>query len=1268
MIAKDVRILDQDGKISNRGRVEVRSDGLWGTICASGLDAKAANTICKQVGYKEGRFLNPKDSQGRGYCSNFEGLNYCGVPASQIFYSHLSCQGNEVSILDCYKQIADRGFCTHDYDTLIECSNSDAEEYVSFDSGSIRLINYSGNPSIDGIGRLEILRGSWGTVCSTRFTDISAKVACVQMGFLDGKLYGHSDSTNTCTNVNGLNYCGDFSQSIRMTEVKCEGSEKYFKDCKASITTSSCSHNQDVIIKCEGLGDPSGKSQNVRKAKILNPIIEKLPTLPTFNAKCDSVARVMNFRGDPGSIFLVNCPSDCLNSTSTVIGTGVYSLDSSICRAAIHSGVISNEGGNIVLTKTFGQNKYFPSSLRDVNSLESSYLKSSFFISAVNSAVTNMVSMINNGSFLELGVDEQSCDMKKFYSKYLYSSFLENGIDIKALYEWTSTNEMIFDGVSKYVDLYPLEPSRIILEKKTFTLYTKIRLSAITDNPQTIISVGGCEGFSIFIDNSSELIFDVKCGSNTYKSGIYIPLNYNVHLSIVFEGSKLVFYLDGVKYNEINCYFTLRYKPKLTIGKNSEYDKDYFNGTIFLIAFFGEPFGPNRNLKIFSEGYIKPDQVKKSKFVTLDNRNCISTCALLPFPGLPGSPNPPTEAITYEVNGDKTILAGGISQTTTEMSPFKEVKCQTSAAEVFYGDVKVGDMARLKCPLDCKDSKGSVYGTIVYTIDSSICLSAIHAGLKDIKMVLIKILPGLSSYPGTLQYGIQSTSIDGAKYSFTLEEAPQITTIDCKTTAADNQFNGSIGMKYLVNCPQNCSKLQHLVYGNEEYSADSSICQAGIHSGALNDKGGEIQFQIEPGKKIYFGKKAFGIDSKERESYVKSIKFFNTNNRLYIKYQEEFKEQSLSTNWDIYDNFEATDYPSRWEIKETPDKTSKAIYQSKRIRTENNNLFGSIITLRNADVVNLSYKMSIYFNSLSPVGIVFRHKDNNNYYSLRINNLGQNKVILNKLYEGKLTTLATAANISISPRVWYTFTITATFDKFQAFIQIGDLRNNLLLFEATDNDIQRGSLGLATNGNDDFYVKGLSVDDFDISKIHINDKHKSNTRSFEMILQENTQNHRNKYCKTLHNDVNDINMCKEFHNYCRTRCNAYIHKRENILNFSCQKECIKDSIMKEKIANIQMTESLGFGINNQVWSPKEKEKCDYKPDDFGAYWVPCYIMEVRNDVNDPEAKYLQIKFKVADTEKMITMKYPNITIKQCGVALTGRDDCGNKAIELPHPF
>jgi len=322
----------------------------------------------------------------------------------------------------------------------------------------------------------------------------------------------------------------------------------------------------------------------------------------------------------------------------------------------LQTGVITNEGGNLALVKAYGQNKYFSNNVRSISSLESNYLKISFFVIAPNSAYTKMISMISN-SFLELESEDKLSESTQLAlpgggdsenENILYSSFIETSTsDIKAIYDWKPpNNEFKFDGQTSFVDLYIIEMARTILDLKVFTIFFKVRMTAFNNKPQSIFSVGGCEGFSINIDANAELIFDVKCGSINYKSGIYVPVNYNSHISIVYDGSKITYYLDGVKFSEISTYFNLHYKKKIIIGRSSEYEADYFNGKIFFIGFFSESLGPKRNEKMFRYGYTNPDPIRISKSITLDNRVCLTSCANQPIPGVAGSPAPPTEAIT----------------------------------------------------------------------------------------------------------------------------------------------------------------------------------------------------------------------------------------------------------------------------------------------------------------------------------------------------------------------------------------------------------------------------------------------------------------------------------------------------------------------------------------------------------------------------------------------------------------------------------------------
>uniref|UniRef100_I3JUV7 Cochlin n=1 Tax=Oreochromis niloticus TaxID=8128 RepID=I3JUV7_ORENI len=79
--------------------------------------------------------------------------------------------------------------------------------------------------------------------------------------------------------------------------------------------------------------------------------------------------------------FIVKCPPRCRETKQQVYGTGVFASISSICNAAIHSGVITNSGGKVIVRKMAGQNVYKGSNSNGVRSLSLPKWRESFVVS-----------------------------------------------------------------------------------------------------------------------------------------------------------------------------------------------------------------------------------------------------------------------------------------------------------------------------------------------------------------------------------------------------------------------------------------------------------------------------------------------------------------------------------------------------------------------------------------------------------------------------------------------------------------------------------------------------------------------------------------------------------------------------------------------------------------------------------------------------------------------------------------------------------------------
>ncbi|XP_064301940.1 vitrin isoform X2 [Phalacrocorax carbo] len=79
--------------------------------------------------------------------------------------------------------------------------------------------------------------------------------------------------------------------------------------------------------------------------------------------------------------FIAKCPPGCQDVKYRVYGTDIYASFSSVCSAAIHSGVIDNAGGKILVQKVAGHSGYRGSFSNGVRSLSLPRWRESFLVS-----------------------------------------------------------------------------------------------------------------------------------------------------------------------------------------------------------------------------------------------------------------------------------------------------------------------------------------------------------------------------------------------------------------------------------------------------------------------------------------------------------------------------------------------------------------------------------------------------------------------------------------------------------------------------------------------------------------------------------------------------------------------------------------------------------------------------------------------------------------------------------------------------------------------
>ncbi|CAC5369481.1 DMBT1 [Mytilus coruscus] len=202
-----------NGTFAGEGRIEVKHDGEWGSICGNSFNVTAATVICQMLG-----FNNTKPT--------IHGHGYFGKAHGKVLMDHLVCKGNETDINQCTFPGWGKRNCRHDEDVGISCATP------------VRLV---GGP-IPSKGRLEVYHaGKWGTVCNDGFDTKDAIVVCRTLGFLTSHPVVYS-------NVNfGLS-----TLNTSMDDLACDGTEHDISACKfRGWGSSSCNHRKDVVVQCQ---------------------------------------------------------------------------------------------------------------------------------------------------------------------------------------------------------------------------------------------------------------------------------------------------------------------------------------------------------------------------------------------------------------------------------------------------------------------------------------------------------------------------------------------------------------------------------------------------------------------------------------------------------------------------------------------------------------------------------------------------------------------------------------------------------------------------------------------------------------------------------------------------------------------------------------------------------------------------------------------------------------------------------------------------------
>jgi hypothetical protein len=166
-----------------------------------------------------------------------------------------------------------------------------------------------------------------------------------------------------------------------------------------------------------------------------------------------------------------------------------------------------------------------------------------------------------------------------------------------------------------------------------------------------------------------------------------------------------------------------------------------------------------------------------------------------------------------------------------------------------------------------------VWGTDVYSDNSSVCTAAVHAGKiapTSGGIVTIEIRPGQIFYKGSTRNGITSGDAGSRVNSFVVVDAspgnPPSAGIGLDGwSARATDFRTLIGARFTYTCPANGTP--RTVLGTGVYEDDSFVCTAAVHAGRITlAKGGNVTIEMRPGQDSYKGSMRNGISSESFRS------------------------------------------------------------------------------------------------------------------------------------------------------------------------------------------------------------------------------------------------------------------------------------------------------------------------------------------------------------------------------------------------------------------
>ncbi|NWT91567.1 C163A protein, partial [Urocynchramus pylzowi] len=251
----ELRLSNGTGPCS--GRVEVKHEEQWGTVCDGDWTIKDAEVVCKQL-----------------QCgSAVKALNRApfGQGTGPTWLYRVDCRGDESAIWNCSHTGWGAFTCPHYFDIGVICSGFSDMRLTGGDTACS--------------GHLKVKKEeTWATVCFSHIDFKTASVICNELKC------GQAVDT-----LRGTHF-GDRHELIWQEEFHCVGNETHLAECPRNMHhTNTCSH--DATVVCSGYGGyrlANGNTTCSGRVELLHggtwgTLCDYLWDLPTANILCQQL-------------------------------------------------------------------------------------------------------------------------------------------------------------------------------------------------------------------------------------------------------------------------------------------------------------------------------------------------------------------------------------------------------------------------------------------------------------------------------------------------------------------------------------------------------------------------------------------------------------------------------------------------------------------------------------------------------------------------------------------------------------------------------------------------------------------------------------------------------------------------------------------------------------------------------------------------------------------------------------------------------------------